>query len=90
MKAIDIDEERSRKKELEMKKALVDAFISLEKLEARARDLYTGLIDKLDNAEWKELITGIRDDEIRHVNMAKQLQDIVRNNELMPTKLGRI
>lgn len=49
----------------------------MKKLEITARDLYEGLLPAVNEAFWRKLVTAIRDDEIRHIQIVEEVKKII-------------
>ncbi len=56
---------------------LLEEFEKILLLEEEARDLYNQYIDKVDDANIKQQLISIRDDEIMHVKVANKLVEYV-------------
>ena len=57
---------------------LVKLFEDLYLLEEQAKNLYDEYLLTLSDPEATKIITGIRDDEIRHIEIARKLQEIIK------------
>jgi len=58
-------------------KVLLERFQKILACEERARHFYDHYIDCLDDEDIKEKLLSIRDDEIKHIEIAKKLIEYV-------------
>ena len=54
-------------------KMLREEFLEILNLEERARHSYDRYLGQIDDEKLKKELTSIRDDEIRHIKIAKRL-----------------
>lgn len=54
-----------------------EEFEKILEIEIKARDYYTELLADLSDPEIRRRITEIRDDEVRHIALAKRLLELI-------------
>jgi rubrerythrin len=55
------------------KNNLIKQFTDLYLLEKEARDIYNGFLKELKDGAAKKIIISIHDDEVRHMQIAKEI-----------------
>lgn len=63
------------------KKILLDMIDDLYQIEKQAKELYDDFLDKLEDKKEIQVVESIRDEEIKHMRICKDIKDIINNNE---------
>ena len=58
---------------------IIKQFEEILEVERNARDYYNYLLGKIKDAEVKEVLESIRDDEMKHMELAKKAIGILKN-----------
>lgn len=64
---------------MDNKETLIKMFEDLYALEKQAKDLYDEFLETLENKEEIKILSSIRDDEIRHMEIVKKIQELISN-----------
>ncbi len=70
-----------KKKKPKIKQDLLYILSEMRKLEITARDLYEGLLPAVNESFWKKLVSGIRDDEIKHIQIVDAVKKIIEDQD---------
>jgi rubrerythrin len=76
---------------MNIKKELIDALKKQLQVEIISRELYIGFLKKLDNANFKKIISKIIEDEERHIEIVNEMIKIVEEykKEIVEKKTGK-
>ncbi len=64
------------------KQRLLEEFLEMRSMEETARDYYAEIINdpRIADDNVKRVFTGIRKDEIRHIEIVDKILSLIRNN----------